>query len=156
MGTPPITPPPPITPGAAPAPRGWWSRNWKWFVPVGCLTLLLLIFLFIGAIMMMVFGAMKSSDVYAQALDRARNHPQVQEALGTPIEDGMFVTGSVNVSGTSGKADLTIPIKGPKGEGAIYLDAVKFAGEWEYRRLEVGVEGQPRRINLLPPEIQEQ
>jgi hypothetical protein len=31
----------------------WWSRNWKWFVPVGCLSLILLFCAFIAV----VFGA---------------------------------------------------------------------------------------------------
>jgi len=43
------------------------------------------------------------------------------------ITDGFFVLGKTNVSGTSGHADLTIPISGPKGKGTIYLVASKFA-----------------------------
>jgi len=36
---------------AVPAPpSNWWSRNWKWFVPTGCLTLILLFSLFLALI----------------------------------------------------------------------------------------------------------
>jgi len=44
--------------------RNWWDRNWKWFVPVGCLGSLILFLGFIAAIMLLVFGMMKSSDAY--------------------------------------------------------------------------------------------
>ena len=43
---------------AVPAPRrNWWERNWKWFVPSGCLTLILLGCLFIGLIFTVVMGS---------------------------------------------------------------------------------------------------
>jgi hypothetical protein len=44
--------------------RNWWDRNWKWFVPVGCLGSLILFLGFIAAIMLLVFGMMKSSGAY--------------------------------------------------------------------------------------------
>ena len=49
----------------------------------------------------------------------------------------------------SGKA-----ISGPKGKGTIYVVAKKSAGEWSYSRMEVEVEGQPGRIDLLRPSVQ--
>ena len=152
MGTPPLTPnlssPPMQVPPQHP---GWWTRNWKWFVPVGCLTLIALFAVFIVGIVLVAVGAMKSSDAYKLALDKAQHDPRVIERLGTPIEAGMFASGSVNVAGSSGKADLTIPIHGPKGKADIYVDATKFAGEWKFNRLEVGFEGDPQRVDLLTP-----
>ncbi len=53
---------------------------------------------------MIVFSAMKSSDVYKDALAQAKAEPAVIEALGSPIKDGMFVSGSTNVNGASGEA----------------------------------------------------
>jgi hypothetical protein len=150
MGTPPITPAPPS------AHPNWWSRNWKWFVPVGCLTLLAILVAFVGGIIFVVAGSMKSSDAYKLSLAKAQSNPLVQQKLGTPIVAGMFVSGSINVAGTSGKADLTIPISGPKGKGSIYVDATKFAGEWKFNRLEVGIDGETDRIDLLQPLIKDQ
>ena len=139
--------PPPSNPGTAPRP-GWWSRNWKWFVPAGCLTMVLLVAAFITAIVLIVFSAMKSSDAYKTAVARAKANPEVIEALGTPIEEGMFLSGKTNVEGSSGEADLTIPISGPKGKGKIYAIATKSAGRWTYSTLEVEVAGREERINL--------
>ena len=143
----------PIPPqGAAPPPavrRGWWSRNWMWVVPTGCLTFVVLIAAFVGLIVMIVFGAMKSSDAYKTAVTRAKQNPEVIEALGTPIEEGMWVSGKTNVDGSSGSADITIPISGPKGSAKIYAIASKRAARWTYSTLEVEIAGRDDRINLL-------
>jgi len=137
---------------AVPAPQpGWWSRNWKWFVPTGCFTLMLLFGLFIALIFSVVLGSIKSSDAYKQAVARARANPTVVEKLGTPITEGYFVSGNINVQNDSGNADLQIPISGPKGKAVIYAVASKRAGQWEYSRLTVAIEGQPE-LDLLGPE----
>jgi hypothetical protein len=73
---------------------------------------------------------------------------RVVNALGFPIKDGFFVSGKTNVSGSSGKADLTIPISGPKGKGTIYFVASKFAGEWTFSKLIVEVGKTGERIDL--------
>lgn len=136
---------------AVPAPQpGWWSRNWKWFVPVGCLTLILLFCLFLALIFGVVMTSMKSSDAYKQAVATARANPVVVEKLGTPIKEGFFVTGNINVQNNSGDADLTIPISGPKGKAVIHAVARKSVGKWEYSRLTVAIEGQPE-LDLLGP-----
>ena len=140
---------PPQGGGNPPARRGWWSRNWIWFVPTGCLAMLVLFAVFIGGIVMIVFGAMKSSDAYKMAVARAKANPEVVAALGTPIEEGLFVSGKTNVEGSSGEADLTIPISGPNGKAKLYAVATKRAGRWTYSTLEVAIDGRDDRVNLL-------
>ena len=138
-----------VPPVAMPQPPGWWSRNWKWFVPLGCLTMLGLVLTFVAVIVVIVFGAMKSTDVYKSGLAQAQNHPAVIAALGTPIDDGLFLTGKTNVTGSSGEADLSVPISGPKGKGTLYIVAKKSAGEWTYEKLVVELARDRERINLL-------
>jgi Cytochrome oxidase complex assembly protein 1 len=106
----------PLRPPATPTPN-WWTRNWKWFVPAGCLTVALLSVVFVGSILLVVFSAMKSTDVYKDALSRAKADPAVIEALGSPVKDGLLVSGNANVNGASGESNLAIPISGPKGKG---------------------------------------
>jgi hypothetical protein len=138
--------PPPIPQQA----RGnWWTRNWKWFVPTGCLTMIALFAAFIALIAMIVFSAMKSSDVYKDALAKAKAEPAVIEALGSPIQDGMFVSGNTNVNGGSGEANLAIPISGPKGKGTLYVVATKSVGFWNCSSLVVEVAQTKQRIDLL-------
>ncbi|HWY40092.1 MAG TPA: cytochrome c oxidase assembly factor Coa1 family protein [Chthoniobacterales bacterium] len=139
------TPPPvPSTPSPLPSqpPRkGWWSRNWKWFVPTGCLTLIALVVLFVVCIVFFVFSVLKSSDVYKTALMRAKNNQRVIAALGTPIHDGLAPSGNTHVNGPSGEADIAIPISGPKGKATIYAVGTKSDGKWEFSKLTVQVDG---------------
>jgi hypothetical protein len=133
-----------------PAP-GWWSRNWKWFVPTGCcLTPLLLGGVAAIFIVVVIFGALKQTDVYKMAVARAKADPRVIAALGTPIDEGWYLAGTTNVNGGSGDADLSIPISGPKGKGTIYAVATKSAGEWAYSKLVVKIDSTGATIDLAP------
>ncbi len=129
----------------------WLSRNWKWVVPLGCLGAVAVFAAFTVSIVFLVFGVMKSSDVYKDAVAQASPHALVVEALGEPVEPGWYLSGTINVNGSSGDADIAIPISGPRGSGQIYAVATKSAGRWEYEILEVEIDGQPERIDLLSP-----
>jgi cytochrome oxidase complex assembly protein 1 len=141
--------PPPIPPQPK---RSWWSRNWKWFVPTGCLTVALLFVALIMSIILIVFGAIKSTDVYKDAIARAKANPAVIEALGSPIKEGLFVSGNTNVNGASGEANLSIPISGPNGKGTIYVKAAKSLGRWNYSDLVVEIQQTGTRIDLIKSE----
>ena len=54
-----------------PAPN-WWARNWKWLVPAGCLIGVAGVEGFIALIVGLVFGLIKSTTPYQQALARAQ------------------------------------------------------------------------------------
>ena len=140
----------PIAPGMpGAAQKGWLGRNWKWLVPTGCLGLIILFVGFIALIVAVGFGVIKNEEVYKQSLARARAHPAVIQKLGTPIEEGFFFSGSYNSTPEHGDAKIGIPISGPRGKGTIHVDAVKQAGKWNYQVLEVEIEGESERINLL-------
>ena len=133
----------------------WWQRNWKWFVPV-CLGSVVLFAGFIVLILTIVFGMMKSSDAYKDALAMARANPYVQDALGSPFEEGLLVAGNINISGSSGYADLAIPVSGPDGSGTIYVVASKSAGQWTFLKLVVGIKATNERIYLIEDKLNNQ
>jgi hypothetical protein len=136
---------------SAPGASTWFARNWKWVLPLGILLLLLLFASFVGSILFIVESSFRHSDCYVQALARAGADPQVVEKIGQPIEAGWTASGSINVSGPSGDADISIPISGPKGKGTVYLVAKKSAGRWEFQTLQIEVQGEKERIDLLRP-----
>ena len=129
--------------------RSWWSRNWKWFVPVASVGAIGSLVLLVVLILSFVFGLMKSSGAYKDAVAKAKADSAVVEALGSPIEEGMLVSGSINTSGSSGDADLSIPISGPEGEATIFVTASKSAGQWTFSVLIVEIKGTEERIDLL-------
>jgi hypothetical protein len=122
----------------------WAERNWKWLVPAAVLVLGLFIF----AIVALVESLMKSSDAYVGALDRARASPAVGRALGAPVEAGYFVMGNIRLTNSSGFANLTIPVAGPKDAATLYVEATKAQGEWHFDVLVVRVERTGQRIDL--------
>ena len=128
---------------------GWWARNWQWAVPGGCLATLAFFAAFVATIASLVFGIMRSSDAYKEAVAKAEASPAVQAALGQPIKEGLFTTGSINVNDSCGEAHLAIPVSGPKGRGTLFAEAEKSAGRWNYSALAVEIKGSGQRIDLL-------
>jgi len=118
-------------------------------VPVGCLSTAVLFVAFVGSVILIVFSAVKSTEVYKGALARAKAHPAVIEVLGSPITDVFLVSGNTNVNGASGEANLSIPISGPKGKGIIYVAATKSLGRWNYSGLVLEIAKTHQRIDLL-------
>lgn len=141
-----MAPPPPYP---SKPPGDWLSRNWKWLVWVaagGAVAVALGFFFSLLALL-------KTSDAYAEAIVRANNSPAAREALGAPIKAGLLLSGSIQVSGGSGKADLAIPVAGPKGKATIYVEATKSTGVWRFDRLIVDVKSSKARIDLSDPSL---
>ena len=105
--------------------------------------------MFVGSVLVVVFSAMKSTDIYKEASARAKADPAVIEALGSPIKDGFLVSGNTNVNCAYGESSLAIPISGAKRKGAIYVSANKSLGQWNYSGLVVEVGQTHERIDLL-------
>lgn len=128
---------------------GGGGKKWVLFGCGGCLVLILIMAAFGAGITFFVFGTIKKTDVVAAALKQAQDSPQVQTALGTPIDLGWWISGSVKINNGAGNAEISGPISGPKAEGTILIKATKPpGGNWEYSQMEVQVtDGE--RINLL-------
>jgi len=128
--------------------KSWWDRNWKWFVPTGCLSLILLFGLFIAGIFFGVTSMMKDSDVYKETLTEVQHNKIVIEKLGSHIEANGMTSGNISLSNDTGNCDLQIPIKGSKGNGTIFIVAEK-RGSWKYSVKSVYVESTKEEIDLL-------
>ena len=98
----------------------------------------------------MIGGFMKSSDAYTDAMARASGDCRVTQALGSPVEPGFFVSGSVETSGPVGHAELSIPVEGPTASGTLYVVSDRSAGVWSPRALQLEMED-ASRIDLLAP-----
>lgn len=143
-----VTAPPP--PAAAPPPKK--SGCLKWAI-IGCLSLLVLGAIGIAGLVLIVFGAIKSTDAYRGARATAERDPRVIAALGTPIEPGWWVSGNVNVDANGGNADFVFPIHGPKGEARVHAIATRDTSGWHYRELVVSPTNGPP-IDLLKPQVE--
>ena len=102
------------------------------YAAIGCGGAILLAGLFGAAVVFFVFTLMKSSEPYKETMRRAQQDIRVTAKLGSPIKPGWFMTGEINTSGSSGHANLSIPLEGPKGKATAYVEADKVAGKWKY------------------------
>ena len=127
----------------------WMGRNWKWFVPLGCLGVLALLAAALVGLLFMIMSWIQSSEVYTLAMDKARSNPELIRALGEPITDSFITTGKVSTAGASGEADLQTYLMGPEGGGQLYIEATKQAGVWTFDTLQVRLEGEGGVIDLL-------
>lgn len=124
------------------------GKHWKWMLPLGCLGTVVMMGGLLFGFVAVVFTAIKSSDVYRAAIETARTHPAVRRELGDPVETGWWASGSVEVTGPSGHADISVPLAGSKQSGTLYGVADKSAGRWTFSLLEVEIDGRPGRIDL--------
>lgn len=123
-------------PGAPPPPPQKSSGCVKW-VAIGCSALLVLGLGAMIAIFVFVFSVIKRSDVYREAYSRSSSDPRVIEVLGTPIENGWWVTGNVNIDTNGGNANIDFPISGPKGQARVHAVATRDANAWNYSAITV-------------------
>lgn len=119
-----------------------------WAIVGAALFAALIIFTF--TVTLIVVTALKSSDVYKNALKTVQTSPQAIAVLGEPISDGFFPTGSINTTGPSGNASLSFSVKGSKGKGTVYLEATKHLGKWNFTALVFQPENSNEQVFLLP------
>ena len=114
----------------------------------------------IAAVLYWVFTMMGNSGPAQLAFDTASGSPVLARRLGSPLKKGWLVSGSIEVSGPSGRAELSMPISGPKGEGTLYLEAHRQADLWQLDMLKFGPQDSEERIDLLatsaPPQLKSQ
>ena len=128
--------------------RSWIERHPLWKIPLGLLMLALLIAIGGAILVSVIVGSFRSSDVYKEAMARAGASAQVRERIGEPIQAAWFISGQLNVSGSTGSANLSIPIAGPRSKGVIRVVASKNR-VWRFSCLQVEIQGQPGTIDLL-------
>ena len=129
---------------AAPPQKGWFGRNWWWAVPGGVLLPICLCGGLCFGGVFSVFQGMKNSEAYKLALEATQQSPEVQEALGEPIEETLVPGGNISTSTTEGgHAVLVFRVKGPKGAAMVETESRRPPGaeQWKLTRLIVTPEG---------------
>jgi hypothetical protein len=129
----------------APVKRSFLSKKGKRAVGI----LLGIAFLFVIGAAGFVVNVIGNSEVCRLAVQQAQSNSVVAERLGQPIKRGLLVGGSINLYGSSGSANLGIPLSGPRGAGILYAVAVRSVGVWKLETLQLAVRGDSNRLDLL-------
>ncbi len=122
--------------------RGWFRRNWLWFVP------LLLIVIVVGGgagIYWAMFTRIHNLEIYQAAMHDIQADPALEEALGKPIRSANWPPPAARLE--ADEQDLRWNIEGPKATAKAHAAARMMQGKWEIVQLEVNLaDGQ--RINV--------
>ncbi len=117
------------------SPAGEWveppclSRRGK--VGIGFLVATSLFVLFVIPLYFAVDAEMRNSDAYKLAMNTAEMSPCITSTLGSPLQAGWMMGGSISESSVKGDAELSIPVRGPKGKGDLDVQATKLSGDWK-------------------------
>ena len=131
--------------GEPPQPKE--TNFWLW-LGCGCALLAAIAVTIVLVIVFAVFAAIRSSEPYSDGVKRARADARVHEALGTPVEPGWFVGGSIHSENRSGDCDLTIRLKGSRQNGVLRVVGTRDDGRWTYTKMLVTPASGPA-IDLL-------
>jgi hypothetical protein len=133
--------------------KSWFNRNWKWAVPVGgCMLVIAAFLIFAGSLIWGVTSLMSDSQAHKDAMEAARSNTLVIERIGEPIETNGISGGNIHYSNGFGTAQLSIPIKGPKGEATIRVSGNGEDDSWNYEVMEVFFPDSDEVIDLLREE----
>jgi len=122
--------------------RGWWSRNWLWFVPV---LLLALVVVGGGVAYHLYFTSVFNLDVCQAAMQKIEANEQLQKELGQPIH--IFRWAVPNARVEEDEKDVRWEIGGPKGRAKAHVFAKLMMGKWETKILEV-VLADSKKVNI--------
>ncbi|MGE8279123.1 MAG: cytochrome c oxidase assembly factor Coa1 family protein [Stenotrophomonas sp.] len=142
---------PPPLPGSASGkpPRNWFQRNLKWVLPLAVVVMLGGWGLASWSGFRQMSAPLKSSEPYQQALARARAAPEVQAALGQPIEEASFVFGNIGRFADVSQASMLIRISGPHGKAGINLEASRSGNAaWQFDKLSITLPGRHEKLDL--------
>ncbi|MRX67358.1 Cytochrome oxidase complex assembly protein 1 [Flavobacterium resistens] len=131
--------------------KNWWNRNWKWFIPTGCLSIIILFVLFLVGVFFEVTSIIKDSDAYIESMELVQHNKILIEKLGSPIETDGMVSGTVSAVNDVRKCDVQVPLKGPKGKATLFVVGEK-RGKWKYSEMSVYIEKTDEKIDLLKKE----
>jgi hypothetical protein len=117
---------------------------------IGTLAATSIVVLFVIPLSFGIDAEMRSSGAYKLAMNTAQASPCIANALGSPLEPGWMMGGSITESSIDGSADLTIPVRGPKGKGSLDVQAKKLSGNWKIDSLVFKHEAD--RFSIVPSE----
>ena len=127
-----MTLPPPIpTHGAKPA--GWWSRHWRWAMPLAVLLVLAGAGGEVAWSVLRWSEAARESPPMREAMRRAGCSIELVEAFGEPLRAESMPLGSMQTA-INGQRDvgLTVALEGPRAHGRLFVKGTRSDDVWDY------------------------
>ncbi len=127
-----MTLPPPI-PTHGPKPAGWWSRHWRWAMPVAVLVVLAGAGGTVAWSVLRWSEAARESPPMREAMRRAGCSIELVEAFGEPLRAESMPLGSMQTA-LNGQRDvgLTVALEGPRAHGRLFVKGTRSDDVWDY------------------------
>ena len=128
--------------------KSWWKMNWKWFVPVSGILLIIIsvsISSGMGGIGADLAQAYSDTELYENALEKVKSNQKVKELLGKiePIDKLAILEGTVHYTNENQTVNSTIRLKGTKGKAKMDISADRIHNEWNYTKIKVRIKNPP-------------
>jgi hypothetical protein len=127
------------------------GSSWK-VIAVAFVGLFISIWIIVGLFVMWAASQMRSSDATKLTIATAEASPALTEELGQPLKIGRLISGYVDDS--AGRAEVEVPVSGPRGNGVLYAKLRKQSGAWQIQLLTFRGEKDAANLDLLPVQNQ--
>jgi hypothetical protein len=120
--------------------HGWFRRNWRWFVPMLLLTIVVV---GAGAIYWAIFTRVYNLDVCQSAMQTIETDANLLELLGDPIQPVKRPSREMapNARVDENEIDILWHIEGPKGHAKAHVRANRRQGKWDITIFDVTPDG---------------
>lgn len=118
----------------------WFKRNWKWAAPATFVLIFLLGLLLTSSSQQNINDivlAYSDNSLYEKAIKKANSDKRILQSFGTiqPIDKLAILEGNAIYSNNNNSVELSVRIKGNKGNGKLDIVAHKVGKEWKYRKI---------------------
>jgi hypothetical protein len=131
----------------------WWSRNWKWIVPISGLILIVAFFFSAGmnGVATDLVQAYVDTELYDKALAKVEADVRAKELLGEiqPIGKLAILEGYVEYTNNNGTVNSSVRILGTKGKASMDISADRIDNAWEYTKINIRIKNPPEKKQII-------
>ena len=122
------------------AKESWLKRNWKWLIPATVVFISIIGIIYSSnspEALTDIVQAYNDESLYEKAIEKANSDKRILQSFGTlqPIDKLAILEGNTVYSNNNNLAELSVRIKGEKGNGKLDIIAEKLGTEWKYKKI---------------------
>ncbi|KLT69603.1 cytochrome c oxidase assembly factor Coa1 family protein [Flavobacterium sp. ABG] len=134
--------------------KSWWSRNWKWFLPLTLLSILSFGFILssnIAGNTTDIVQAYSDNSLFEDAIQKANTNQEVLKIIGTiaPLDQLAILEGNTSYSKDHSTVHSSVRIQGTKTKGKLDITAFKKGTGWAYTKIVVRIKNSKKEIKIL-------
>ena len=134
--------------------NNFFKRNYKWLLPLIILLVLLFTLLLhsisVGEITT-ISHAYNEDSLFEKAIEKANKNVKSQNTIGyiKTIDQLAILEGNIVYSNNNNSVQLSVRIKGTKGNGKLDISANKKGKEWDYKKISIRTRNPKQEIKIL-------